>query len=146
VPYLSELGEPATLLNCELSTIPGIRKAGWLEQKVLARSLKGEKVDHGPDRHWLDTTWKVRVGSVNSFVFKVAYEADLDDASAATSLAAKAFRAVYDVLGEPEKLKEGMWLWHASDGNAVMQLGTVMRTHMVMLFLTSSAVRHSELQ
>ncbi|HXS53112.1 MAG TPA: hypothetical protein VN782_11315 [Usitatibacter sp.] len=125
-------------LDKPLSSVPAAR-VKWLRKKLLLRGsrLKGEDVHDGPPVRWLGQYCETLMGSVQGVIFKAAVTADYA-LSNSMSLAAEAADEISEKLGASfTSTPQGLMLWEADDGNAVLQAIDIPGARKLSLFLTS---------
>jgi len=141
MPMLQVLGVPARFLNADLSSVVPTQRMNWLEQSILGKWFRQERLSLGPTQSWLNRQWELRLGSVKGAIYKVGLETVAGDHEEAVEFASQVMQLISDSFGKPEERGEGLWMWDADDGNVVMQVSNVMDERRVMIFLTSGSVR-----
>ena len=140
MPSLEGLGGPASLLRKPDTIVPGLRRLPWIERLTMRRTFRGEELHQGSPQPWLDQLWDVRVGAVDHSIYKVSFEARAPNRADAEAISAMVFSKLQQVLGSPNHQNEALFIWDASDGNAVLQFANIGGDRRITLFLTSSIV------
>lgn len=138
---LQSIGDVANLLDKQLTSLEGLRSLPWHERQWLLQIFKGESIHLGPPRDWLNRKWEFRVASVRGTIYKIALESSARDKDDAVSLSTEVFMTIQKTLGPPTEERDGLIVWDADDGNAILQLANVAGDRRIMLFLTSRIVR-----
>ena len=142
MPMLQALGVPARFLNAKLSSVVPSQPMSWVEQLILGKWFRHERLSLGPTQSWLNRQWELRPGSVKGAIYKVGLETVAGDYEDAVEFSSHVMQLISDNFGEPQERGEGLWMWDADDGNVILQISNVMGERRVMVFLTSRAAEH----
>jgi hypothetical protein len=137
---LSSIGGPVTKLQRPVSTVGELHSLPWLERLMLRKSFRGEQVHLAQPEHWLDRSWSVRLASVEGTVYKVGLEAEATDRADTIEVTTQIYSVLQAALGAPRQQGDGVFLWDAEDGNAILQFANVGGDRRIMLFFTSRIV------
>ena len=108
---------------------------------MLRQTFQSEQVHLGEPQRWLDHGWELRLAAVNGTIYKVGLEAKAANRQEAVELSTIVYAALQQSLGDPIQQSDGVFLWDADDGNAVLQLASLGGDRRVMVFFTSSIAR-----
>jgi hypothetical protein len=78
---------------------------------------------------------------VGGTIYKVALEAKAATRDDAVEISTDVYSAPQGRLGAPSQQAEGIFLWDAADGNAILQVANVGRDRRIFVFFTSSIAR-----
>jgi len=137
MPSLKSLGVPAQFLNAKLSSVVPLSRMRQLEQRLLGKWFRHERLCLGPDQPWLGRQWELRIASVRDSIYKVGLETISGDYEESVEFASRVHELISATFGQAEGKGEGVWIWDADDGNVVLQVAHVMEERRVMVFLTS---------
>ena len=142
MPKLQALGVPARFLNAKLSSVVPSQPMSWVEQLILGKWFRHERLSLGPTQSWLNRQWELRLGSVKGAIYKVGLETVAGEYEEAVEFASQVGQLIDDTFGKATERGEGLWMWDADDGNVILQISNVMGERRVMVFLTSRAAEH----
>jgi hypothetical protein len=123
-------------------SVPGF----WPQSPALISSghvhmFEGETDYDMPPVIFLGRSWQLQLGTVHGKIYKIAPFLLLKDKQDADAAAMESLRYCTDELGKPPEQRSGFFVWHASDGNVVLQTAELADGFYVGLFLTSISVK-----
>ena len=134
--------EVAMWLDQPLASVTHTR-IGWLKKRALLRGspLKREDVHNGPSIDWFGVLCPTMIGSVRGTIYKVAVTVVALRINPYTIVETISEEISNRLGAEGTETSQGLIIWHANDGNVVLQSiqGSVPST--VTIFLTSQIAR-----
>lgn len=132
-------------LNGSIKDVNGLIEFSPVEYRTMGRQFGDEKNYNAPPVLFLGRSWKVLLQTVHSQICKIALHIEPESTSNANAIAMQTFQYCTELLGKPTKQITGLFVWDATDGNAVLQIAETAEGHTIGFFLTSSAIRDFKL-
>jgi|HubBroStandDraft_1064217.scaffolds.fasta_scaffold45550_4 hypothetical protein len=128
-------------LDMPAEHVSGLAEFSQAEYAIYGRRFAGEKNYNAPSIDFLERKWKVALGTVGGKVYKIAFFFESERKNTAIEVSIDVMQYCQQRLGKPSEQKETIYIWDATDGNVVLQLGKVGSTYQINLFETSGSVR-----
>lgn len=128
-------------LNMAVEGVPGLTEFSQAEYAIYGRRFAGEKNYNAPFIDFLERRWKVALGTVGGKVYKIAVFFESESENTVIEVSTAVMQYCQQRLGTPSEQQETVYIWDATDGNVVLQLGKDGSTYQLNLFETSSSVR-----
>ena len=128
-------------LDMSIEGLTGLTEFSQSEYATFGREFEGEKDYNGPALDFLNRRWKVALGTVRGRVFKIALYFDTDSKATAVDTSTDVMQLCQQHFGKAPEQHDTVFIWHASDGNVVVQFGKTMGTYQLNLFETSKTVK-----
>ena len=128
-------------LNMALEDVTGLTEFTQAEYKIYCRQFQGERNYNTPAVDFLKRQWKVALGTVGGRVYKIALYFESVSRGTVTDVSTDVMEYCQQRLGKPTEQNDTLFIWDASDGNVVLQLGKAGNTYQINFFQTSRNVR-----
>jgi hypothetical protein len=128
-------------LDMEIAGLSGLREFSKIEYREMTRQFKGERIYHGPDIDFLGHNWKIRLNAVSGKIYKITAYIETKDKELANVAIMDAFLYCKNQMGEPNRQRNEMFIWEATDSNVSFQTTQTADGFGIDLFLTSHAIR-----
>jgi hypothetical protein len=127
-------------LDAPVAGLSDLKEFSPTEYSALRHTFEGETVYDTPPVIFLGRSWQLQLGTVHGKIYKIASYLLLKDKQDANAAAMESLRYCTAELGKPVERGSGLFVWHASDGNVVLQTGELADDFCVNIFLTSKSV------
>jgi hypothetical protein len=131
-------------LGDSLSTLAGLVEFSSVEYAAIGRQFKGEIDYTAKPASFLGCSWNVQLQSVDGRICKIAPYIVLPNKEEANPIAMRALGYCTEQFGQPVEQKTGLFMWHTTDGNVVLQTGETKEGWVIGLFVTSRSIRDFE--
>jgi hypothetical protein len=138
---LQRLGDPARLLRQPLSSTAGARALEEPERLRWRPAFRGEEIEQGPSRRWLEADWSVRLAAVNDTIYRVSLETYQSDLAAADRLYRALQSLLADEIGDPVQEDCTTFHWWGADGDVLLLMTDAAEGRRTTVVFTSSLIR-----
>jgi hypothetical protein len=129
-------------LDGPVAGFSGLEEFSPTEYSILGRPFEGETNYNAPPVTFLGRSWELQLATVDGNIYKIAPSLFLKRKQDADAVVLESLRYCTAELGKPTEKWTGFFIWHAADGNVVLQTAEVADGVSVSLFLTSRSVRN----